>query len=698
MADVTPIASYLVNGYWEGTGKSPRSFDVPANGELTVNLTRLTSEGKQLARWALDAWEQVTDITFREVSHNNAHIMFDDDEEGAWSQSTVNGNTIIQSEVNVSVDWVNTYGTRMDSYSYSTYLHEIGHALGLGHAGPYNGGYPLFFVDNVFLNDSWQTSVMSYINQLENPMIVADYAHPVTPMWADILAIQGMYGIPDTANAGDTVYGVSSNAGGHMSDFYAIWTGEKNPFKDVFTPLTQPTLVDLDGDGDLDLTALLIERLIIIYKNEGTDTNPDFRPSPGEAIVWDRRIKDYEFMELFGNDGKIDLLVVDERYIKFHSDIFGREVIGNGSRHSGFNSDVEFVDIDGDGDLDMFLFGPHGIAFTLNIGTPENGDFSSDDVLIPSDAFANMNDIKFADIDADGDYDLVMVDNYGTIFYAENIGSAESLDFADVTAHVNPLDAATYGDGPVHTIQDFAFGDIDGDNDTDMLSFDADGKIYYFENEGSGAAFHFNPTTFNNQTTLTLYDTEGIDTIDLSTDTDDQVIRLGVGEISDVYGLIGNLIIGPDTVIENVIAGSGDDLIFGNEADNRLRGNDGDDLLWGDLGKDKLYGGAGDDILNGGLGNDYIVGGAGFDVLSGGPGRNIFAFTPTNAEDLDIITDFTKGDDRISLTFDGIESFDDLTLSRTDNGLVIDLEDYGGGQIVLQDYTGDLDASDFVIA
>ena len=234
----------------------------------------------------------------------------------------------------------------------------------------------------------------------------------------------------------------------------------------------------------------------------------------------------------------------------------------------------------------------------------------------------------------------------------------------------------------------------------DMFSFDADSKVYYFENSGKGsAAFHFDPTTYNSQVTFTLYDTDGVDTIDLSTDVDDQIIRLGTGEISDVYGLTGNLIIGPDTVIENVTAGSGDDLIFGNEADNRLIGNDGDDLLWGDAGKDKLYGRGGTDILNGGLGNDYLVGGVDNDILSGGPGRDIFVFTPMNAEDVDIIMDFTKGDDRISLmSFDDIESFDDLTIFNLDNSLVIDLEEYGGGQIALSDYDGDLDAADFVIA
>ena len=99
------------------------------------------------------------------------------------------------------------------------------------------------------------------------------------------------------------------------------------------------------------------------------------------------------------------------------------------------------------------------------------------------------------------------------------------------------------------------------------------------------------------------------------------------------------------------------------------------------------------------MGNDYIVGGAGWDFLSGGPGRDIFVFTPKTAGDLDLIMDFTKGEDRISLmSFDGIESFEDLTISNVNNNLVIDLEEYGEGLIGLSDYTGDLDAPDFVIA
>ena len=48
-------------------------------------------------------------------------------------------------------------------------------------------------------------------------------------------------------------------------------------------------------------------------------------------------------------------------------------------------------------------------------------------------------------------------------------------------------------------------------------------------------------------------------------------------------------------MIENAIAGSGDDRLAGNDAANRLQGRDGDDTFEGGLGNDTLVGGAGSD-------------------------------------------------------------------------------------------------------
>ena len=106
--------------------------------------------------------------------------------------------------------------------------------------------------------------------------------------------------------------------------------------------------------------------------------------------------------------------------------------------------------------------------------------------------------------------------------------------------------------------------------------------------------------------TFTLYDTDGYDTLDISTDPTDQRIDLSPEGISDVYttGSLGTLIIARDTIIERYVAGSGDDNVTGNVADNLLEGRDGADTLMGGLGNDRLMGGAGADVLVGGPGND----------------------------------------------------------------------------------------------
>ena len=62
-----------------------------------------------------------------------AKITFDDNEEGAFATFVQSGGRTLSSFVNVSTDWLEAYGTGVGSYSFQTYVHEIGHALGLGH-------------------------------------------------------------------------------------------------------------------------------------------------------------------------------------------------------------------------------------------------------------------------------------------------------------------------------------------------------------------------------------------------------------------------------------------------------------------------------------------------------------------------------------------------------------------------------------
>lgn len=74
--------------------------------------------------------------------------------------------------------------------------------------------------------------------------------------------------------------------------------------------------------------------------------------------------------------------------------------------------------------------------------------------------------------------------------------------------------------------------------------------------------------------------------------------------------------------IENLVGSRHDDVLIGDDGDNRIAGRDGDDEISGGAGDDRLLGGKGDDVLDGGTGNDRLHGGQGADTLTGGEGND----------------------------------------------------------------------------
>ena len=94
---------------------------------------------------------------------------------------------------------------------------------------------------------------------------------------------------------------------------------------------------------------------------------------------------------------------------------------------------------------------------------------------------------------------------------------------------------------------------------------------------------------------LCIYDAGGNDTLNLSGWSTTSSISLLSGTFSSCNAMTNNISIAYNTVIENAVAGSGDDILTGNAFDNRLDGGNGNDTLIGGMGNDTLIGGQGTD-------------------------------------------------------------------------------------------------------
>jgi Ca2+-binding RTX toxin-like protein len=96
--------------------------------------------------------------------------------------------------------------------------------------------------------------------------------------------------------------------------------------------------------------------------------------------------------------------------------------------------------------------------------------------------------------------------------------------------------------------------------------------------------------------TVTEAASAGTDTLDFSAVTANLLLSLEVSQAQSVH-TNRTLTVNGATAVENVIGGSGHDVLIGNSLSNRLTGNNGRDILVGNLGADFLFGGNDDDIL-----------------------------------------------------------------------------------------------------
>src|SRR5262249_42729883 len=140
-------------------------------------------------------------------------------------------------------------------YGFQTFVHEIGHTLGLGHGHTTSNGFgPL-----PTQHDSIEYSVMTYrtfVGGATSGYTYETWGAPQSLMQDDIAALQYLYGANHSYNGGDTVYrwdpntgqefinGVGQGAPGANRVFMTVWDGGGNDTYD-FSNYSNNLSIDL---------------------------------------------------------------------------------------------------------------------------------------------------------------------------------------------------------------------------------------------------------------------------------------------------------------------------------------------------------------------------------------------------------------------------------------------------------------------
>jgi len=252
-----------------------------------------------------------------------------------------------------------------------------------------------------------------------------------------------------------------------------------------------PSLVDLDGDGDLDL--LLANKIepdesrtarIYHYENVGTKTAPSYVLRGDLAITGT-----YHYAPAWGDldgDGDLDLILGSwvARLAYLRNDGGGpvpRLTLVDSALVTitrGSNTTPALGDLDGDGDLDLLIGEASGaLNYYRNDGGPSGPRFElvSDQYLAID--VGRRSAPAFADLDGDGDLDLLIgSDSEGVVLYRNEGSRTEPRFVRDSTWSVD-----------VPPIAAPALGDVDGDGDLDLVVGNVSGGALYFANQARQA-------------------------------------------------------------------------------------------------------------------------------------------------------------------------------------------------------------------
>lgn len=465
---------------------------------------------------------QITVQTAADLTFNDA------DSTGAYAWSDLSGNEILRSFINIADDWDDL---TLNGYMLQTYIHELGHALGLGHAGPYNGSAD-WGTDNLYDNDSWSATIMSYFDQLDNTFDPSDYAYLATIMPADLIAIQDLYGAGTTGYAtGNSVWGPGGNIGGYFQDMVDMWGGllPANPLIYDYEPFAF-MVYDTGGTDTLNFS--------VFSQNQVIDLNPLVRSNVGGLIGNVVIARGVVIENATGGSGNDRIIGNDVNNILAGG-------LGNDTLYGGAGNDA----LGGGGGSDVMYGGIGNDIFYIDNASDQAielaGEGTSDNIYTTLATFSlvGLDNIEF----------LTGISTTVGQTLTGNNGN-------NIIAGNNRSDVIAGGLG-----NDTLYG-LNGD---DVLGGGA-GNDYMFGGAG-------NDTFYVDSTGDIVIEAagEGTDTIATA------VTAYSMAAIANVENLTGLLNTGQ--------------LLVGNSLGNRITGGNGNDILMGGLGNDTLIGGLGAD-------------------------------------------------------------------------------------------------------
>jgi hypothetical protein len=368
---------------------------------------------------------------------------------------------------------------------------------------------PFFYFEN-------DAGVFTQQTGADDPFRFADESRQSAPSFADLDGDGDLDMLSGSVNGNFSYF---ENDGGNFTQ----QTGADNPFNGVHVGfLSTPTFADVDGDGDLDmLSGQLFGTFFYFENNAGVFTQQTGSNNPFDGIdVGSNSTPSFGDVD---GDGDLDMLSGENggSFFYFENDAgtFTRQT-GSNNPFDGvdvdLNSSPTFADVDGDGDLDMlsgeydgsfFYFENNAGVFTRQTGT--NNPFNGFDI-------GNVSNPTVADVDGDGDLDMLSGERFGPFFYFENNAGI----FTQQTGADNPFNNVDVGFYSTPT-----FADVDGDGDLDMFSGENNGRFLYFKNDAgvftqqTGADNPFNNVDVGFYSTPTFADVDGDGDLDMFSGT-----------------------------------------------------------------------------------------------------------------------------------------------------------------------------------